>query len=68
MMANPDMRGELYRGWILLPLAVDDIFFYEIHSPEGYRNYNLMPFDSPESALDYARGEVDRIVEIFEVA
>lgn len=67
-MANYDLRGELYRGWIVVPILAEDIFFYEFHSPEGYRNINLRPFETPEDALCCARDEIDRIIEIFDKA
>lgn len=67
-MANYDLRGELYRGWILMPILAEDVFFYELHSPEGYRNINLRPFETPEDALAWGRNEIDRIIEIFENA
>jgi hypothetical protein len=67
-MANYDLRGELYRGWIVVPIPAEDIFFYEFHSPEGYRNMNLKPFESPEDAIACARDEIDQIIEIFEQA
>lgn len=67
-MPDYDLRGEIYRGWILMPIAAEDVFFYEIHSPEGYRNINLQPFETPEDALACGRTEIDGIIEIFDNA
>ncbi|GAB4290431.1 MAG: hypothetical protein Fur0025_25290 [Oscillatoriaceae cyanobacterium] len=67
-MSPLDMRGEIYRGWILVPFAAEDAYFYEFHTPEGYRNINLQPFNSPEAALAYGRDEIDKLIEIFEQA
>ncbi len=60
-----DTRGEIYRGWLIVLIPLEDCFFYEIHSPEGYINRNLKFFETPADAIASARRDIDGVMEIF---
>lgn len=65
-MLTHDARGEIYRGWLIVLIPYEEYYFYEIHSPEGYINRNLKPFDSPEVAIACGRRDVDGVIQLFE--
>ncbi len=66
IMSNHDIRGEIYRGWLIVPIPVGDRYLCELHSPEGYRNINPIPFSLPEDAVTCGRKEIDEIIKLFE--
>jgi hypothetical protein len=64
-MQSHDTRGEIYRGWLIVLIALEDSYFYEIHSPEGYINRNLQFFDTPEEAIAHGKDDIDKVIVIF---
>lgn len=63
-MQAQDTRGEIYRGWLIVLMGVDEsYFFYEIHSPKGYINRNMKPFETPQDAIASGRKDIDEVIE-----
>ena len=65
-MSDEDLRGEIYRGWLIVLMAHEDMYFYEIHSPEGYINRNLSPCDTTQEAIANGRQDIDAVIKIFD--